>query len=293
MTDLQELQLPGGGVLEYAVSGPAGAPALVFHHGTPSSALQPRFLALAAHARGLRLVTFSRPGYARSTRQAGRRVADVASTTAALLDAIGVQRALVAGLSGGGPHALACAAQLPERFAAALVISGAAPYGAPGLDFMAGMGEDNVTEFSAATAGESSLRRLLEEQAPQLRTVTPEQFIKSMDSLLPDVDRACLSGELGEDLAASMPHAASGTVDGWLDDDLALVTPWGFNLQTIRIPVTLWQGGADLMVPPAHGRWLAGHVPGVHAHLDPVEGHISIAVGAVDRMLDELIALAD
>ena len=282
----------GGRLIELAQTGPAGGPVVLFQHGTPGSLLQEGFFARAVHARGWRLVTFSRAGYGGSSRAPGRVVADVVADCRAVLDAVGAQTAMVAGASGGGPHALACAALLPERVGAALCIAGVAPYDAEGLDFLAGMGEENVTEFGAALAGTEVLRPYLENEAEALRTIEAAQIVDSMASILPEVDRACLTGELGDDAAASFHEGLARSVDGWLDDDLAFTRPWGFDLSAITVPVSLWQGDVDLMVPFRHGQWLREHIPGVHAHLEAGEGHLSIAVGAVDRMLDELGELA-
>src|SRR6185437_2728224 len=153
MVAADHVRLPDGRRLDLRVSGPAGGFPLVFHHGTPGAATPIRALERAAHARGLRLVTTSRPGYGDSSPQPGRRVVDVAADTAAVLAAIGADRCLIAGWSGGGPHALACGARL-DAVTAVLVIAGVAPCGAEGLDWMAGMGEGNVAEFSAALGGE-------------------------------------------------------------------------------------------------------------------------------------------
>jgi pimeloyl-ACP methyl ester carboxylesterase len=264
---------------------------LVFHHGTPGAANPIRALERAAHARGLRLVTTSRPGYGDSTRQPGRSVADVAADTAAVLAAIGAEHCLIAGWSGGGPHALACGARL-EAAAAVLVIAGVAPYGAAGLDFMAGMGEENVVEFSTALRGEGELRPYLLREAEQLKEITAAEIITSLETLLPDVDRAVLTGEFGEDMAASFREAVRVSVDGWLDDDLAFTRPWGFGLEEITVPAMIWQGSADLMVPFAHGQWLAAQLPGASAHLEHGEGHLSVGIGALDLMLDELVRAA-
>jgi pimeloyl-ACP methyl ester carboxylesterase len=262
---------------------------LIFHHGTPGAATPIRALERAAHARGLRLVTTSRPGYRRSDRLAGRSIADVADDIGALLGVLGATRCLVAGWSGGGPHSLACAARVPEA-AATLVIAGVAPFGVAGLDFTAGMGEENLTEFGAASEGESRLREYLEIQREYLREATVSDILTGLSTLLPDVDRAVMTAEFVEDMVASFHEALVTSVDGWLDDDLAFVRPWGFSLDEISIPVMVWQGTADLMVPFSHGEWLAANVPGVTAHLEEGEGHLSVGVGAIERMLDELVS---
>jgi pimeloyl-ACP methyl ester carboxylesterase len=216
-------------------------------------------------------------------------VADVAPDTAAVLAAVGAERCLVAGWSGGGPHALACAARL-DAVAAVLVIAGVAPYGAAGLDWMAGMGEDNIIEFSAALRGEDELRPYLLQEREHLKDVGPADIVASLETLLPEVDRAVLTGEFAEDEAASFREAVRTGVDGWLDDDLAFANPWGFGLEEISVPTMIWQGTADLMVPLRHGQWLASRLPGASAHLEEGEGHLSVGLGALDRMLDELLA---
>ncbi len=284
------LTLPDGRTLELEVTGPDGGPVLVFHHGTPGCLLQEPATARAAHAQGLRLVTWSRPGYGGSTRHAGRTVADVAADTAAVLDHLGVEDCLVAGWSGGGPHALACAALLPERVRATLVLAGVAPFDAEGLTFLDGMGQDNLDEFGAATSSEEELRTYLEAHRPALAAVTPEQITSELDSLLPPADKAVLTGEYAASVARSFQHSVSTGVDGWLDDDLAFVADWGFALSAITGPVALWQGTEDLMVPVAHGRWLAERVPGVQAHVEEGEGHLSIGLGRLDEMVRDLVA---
>jgi pimeloyl-ACP methyl ester carboxylesterase len=293
MTELATMALSDGRILEYADSGASTGRVLVWHHGTPGSGSQARFLVDACAERGLRLVTMTRPGYARSSRLAGRTVADVVADTAALLDHLGITRALVGGASGGGPHSLACAALLPDRFAASLVVAGVAPYAAAGLDFLAGMGEDNVLEFGAALAGEGPLREFLEGELPGLKDVTAAGLILALQTLLPAVDVAALTGDVGEDLAKGMVHAVSAGVDGWLDDDVAFLAPWGFDLASITVPVSLWQGDEDLMVPFAHGQWLAAALPTARVHLEAGQGHLSIGIASMGRMLDELLALAD
>jgi pimeloyl-ACP methyl ester carboxylesterase len=289
MSAFDHVRLPDGRSLDMRVSGPADGVPLVFHHGTPGAATPVRALERAAHERGLRLVTTSRPGYGDSSRQPGRVVVDVVADTAAVLAAIGTDRCLIAGWSGGGPHALACGARLGAA-AAVLVIAGVAPYGAKGLDWMAGMGEENIVEFSAAVRGEDELRSYLLQEREQLKDITAADVASSLETLLPDVDRAVLTGEFAEDMAASFREAVRVGAEGWLDDDLAFASPWGFGLEEISVPVMIWQGSADLMVPFSHGQWLASHLPAASAHLQQGEGHLSVGLGALDRMLDELVA---
>ncbi len=284
------LTLPDGRLLDVEVSGPSGGMPLVFHHGTPGSRHQFDLIQREAHARQFRLVTWSRPGYGASQRAPDRVVADAATDAAAVLDLIGADTCVTAGWSGGGPHALACGALLPERVRAVLCIAGVAPYDADGLDWLAGMGEDNVEEFGAALQGESTLRPWLEAVRGELAEITGDQISASMSSLLPPVDVAALTGEFAADLAMSFRQAVGAGVDGWLDDDLAFTKPWGFDLDALSRPTLIWQGSDDLMVPFAHGTWLARRLPQATSHLEDGEGHLSISVGAFGRMLDELRA---
>jgi pimeloyl-ACP methyl ester carboxylesterase len=284
------LDLPDGRRLDVAVSGPADGTPLIFHHGTPGSVLPFAAIERAVHRRGLRLVTYSRAGYGASTRRPGRDVAAVVSDVAAMLDHLGAARCLTAGWSGGGPHALATAAGLSGRVAGVLVIAGIGPYDAPGLDFMAGMGEGNVEEFGLALQGEQACRQALESMAEQLRSATVPDVIEQLATILPEVDRSVLNDGWGEELVANFHEALRLGADGWIDDDLAFVRPWGFDLDDITVPSLLWQGDADLMVPFAHGQWLARNIPNVVAHLEPGHGHVSITVQMIDKMLDELTA---
>jgi pimeloyl-ACP methyl ester carboxylesterase len=283
------ITLPDGRLLDIYVSGPERGLPLIFHHGTPGARRPERAIERAVHTRGLRYVCASRPGYGSSTRRVGRRVVDVVGDTAAVLAALGVDACHVAGHSGGGPHALACAAELTGVLST-LVIAGVAPADAPGLEFMAGMGEGNVVEFGKAIAGEAELRQFLEAERAELVGANAHEVAASMPDLLPEVDRAAMSDEVGEDLVAQLAEALREGVDGWVDDDLAFTTPWGFSPAAIESPVTLWPGDADLMVPFAHGRWLAETIPGVDANLLAGEGHLSIAVGAAEQMVDSLLA---
>lgn len=291
MDALEQCQLPDGRRLDMRVSGPADGLPLVYHHGTPAAATPIRALERAAHARGLRLVTTSRPGCGRSTRQPGRSVVDVVTDTDAVLAALGADRCLTMGWSGGGPHALACGARL-GAVAAVLVVAGAAPYEAEGLDWMAGMAEDNVLEYSAAVQGEDQLRPYLVQLGGLLRNIGAADIVASMPSLLPEVDQEALTLEFADDMAAGIRETIRIGIDGWLDDDLAFVKPWGFGLAEISVPTMLWHGSDDLTVPFAHGQWLASRLPAASVHLEDGEGHLSVGLGKLDAMLDELVETA-
>src|SRR6476646_1743793 len=260
------LTLPDGRVLEYVEGGdPAGVPTLV-HHGTPGGPVLDPGWESSAREHGLRLVLAARPGYAGSTRHPGRCVADVVDDTVALADHLGVDRFVTWGWSGGGPHALACAALLPDRVVAAAALASPAPYDADGLDFMEGMGEGNIEEFTLTVeGGEDAIRPLTEAQAKGMLTATVEQLAEEMAPYLTDVDAAEIRGPFGETLHRSAMKGLADSSDGWVDDNLMFVRPWGFDPADIVAPVLLWQGRHDAMVPFGHGEWLAGRIPGVDA----------------------------
>ena len=290
--------LPGGRIADVLLAGPAEGLPLVVHNGTPSGLVLWPGTVRAAGARGLRVVQVARPGYERSTPRPGRRVADVAGDVAAVLDALGCEAFLTVGTSGGGPHALACSALLRGRCLAAATVAGVAPYRAARLDWLAGMGPENVREFGAAAGGEAALTAFLSAEADGLRQVQGEQVAAEMGGLISAADKAVLTGAFADHLAASLRAAVKGDgkaggagIAGWRDDDLAFVADWGFDLSQAG-PVAVWQGGQDRMVPPAHGRWLARHIPGARARLRRADGHLTIQASRIGEVLDDLIDMA-
>ncbi len=263
---------------------------LVFHSGTPSSGYGYAVFAAAARERGLRMVGWSRPGYGSSTRHPGRRVIDVVDDTIAVLGYLGAERVYVVGHSGGGPHALACAARLPDRVLGTAVIAGVAPFEAEGLDFLDGMGQENHEEFGAALEGEAALAAYLEPAREQILGLTGPDVAAMFGDLVDDVDRSAVTGEYAAWLADQMREGQRESSAGWLDDDLAFTEPWDFDLGSIAGRVHVWQGGHDRMVPFAHGQWLVEHLGNPCPHLHPEHGHMSLAVAGLPAILDSLVA---
>ncbi|MGB6581601.1 MAG: hypothetical protein WBF34_27170, partial [Streptosporangiaceae bacterium] len=198
--------------------------------------------------------------------------------------------------------ALACAAALPGRCLAAASIAGVAPYQAKGLDWLAGMGPENIAEFGAAVRGEAALTAFLDHEAVMLSTLTGESVAKSLGGLVIEADQAVLTGEFADYVAAGLRASMNSGIAGWRDDDLAFVEDWGFSLgwkspggeppAQAPAPVAVWQGDQDRMVPFAHGQWLAANIRGARVHLMPGDGHLSMTVSAFDRILDDLLDLA-
>lgn len=280
-----------GRTIEALRAGPQGSTTLVFHNGTPSAAMLLPSVVEAAARHGLGTITFSRPGYGTSSPAHGRSVADNAALTAAVLDAAEAERFYTAGWSGGGPHALADIALLPDRCIAGVVLAGVAPFTA-GIDWLAGMAAENVEEYQLASAGEAQLLPFLETFAKVLANVTGPDIVASLGGLVSEVDLDALSGEFSEAMAASMRGAVASGIAGWRDDDLAFVTPWGFDLAGIERPVAIWQGRNDNMVPFAHGEWLAANIAGAHPRLTPGDGHLTLVQSRIDEVIDDLVALS-
>jgi pimeloyl-ACP methyl ester carboxylesterase len=279
----------GGRRLEVVCAGPPSAPAVVMHSGTPSAPqpLSPEFLGAAA-ANGMQLITYGRPGYAGSSEQPGRVVADAAADVEWILDDLGISNFVTVGWSGGGPHALACAALLPERCLAVATVAGVGPANVPSLDFLAGMGEENQVEFAAACKGKAELTDWLEANAQGLATISASDVVASLGGLASEVDVGVLTGEFADWMAASFRQSVSTGFAGWRDDDLAFVAPWGFEPSAIPRPAFVWQGDQDRMVPYAHGAWLVEHMPSARSRLLPGEGHLSVVVRHVRQIIEEL-----
>lgn len=274
------MALPVGRLLEVHELGDPGGFPILFHHGTPGSG--------TIYARwetpGVRLIAYDRAGYGGSTRKPGRAVVDVVADVTAVADELGLEQFATWGLSGGGPHALACAALCDERLVAAASLAGVGPWNADGLDWLAGMGEGNLKEFELVLAGEDALRPAIERERTGMLGATAEQLRDVMAPHLSLTDSQALTASLAEYFFTNMAHALVDGADGWIDDNLAFVKPWGFELSAIARPVLVVQGGDDLMVPRQHGEWLAANVPGCESRIDDAHGHLTL----VEHLIPEV-----
>lgn len=289
------LTLADGRTLEHLTGGdPDGFPWL-YHSGSPSAAVAYAPVDEAARQAGLRLITFSRAGYGGSSprrpEQGPPRMADDVADAVELLEHLGVDELVTLGWSGGGPRALATAALLPGRCRAAATLAGVAPHDGAGLDWSAGMAPENVAEYTAAAAGPEAYAAYLEREFLPVLQASPADLTEAMGGLLTPVDQAALDDTYAEWLAETFRRAGAQGVVGVRDDGLACVAPWGFDLASITVPVAVWQGREDAMVPYSHGAWLAEHVPGARAHLFDDEGHLSL-VARLDEVLADLTGLA-
>jgi pimeloyl-ACP methyl ester carboxylesterase len=260
-------------VLEAGI--PDGIPVLFFH-GTPGSKLIYTPSINDAESKGIRLIGFSRPGYGESTPQPGRRISSVIEDVEAIIEALKIETILVYGMSGGGPHALACAALLPGKVKAAATLASVAPFDAEDLDFFKGMGESNITEFNASVESRESLAKNIEEQTEGMLNTNPEVMVKSMKSILCPEDAQAMTLDFAEYFIKSCREGIGQRGDGWIDDDFAFTSPWGFQLNCVSIPVLVMHGEQDQMVPFPHGQWIADQIPGVERRFYHSDGHITL-----------------
>jgi pimeloyl-ACP methyl ester carboxylesterase len=264
----RELTAGDGRVLRYCCYGPANGLPLISLAGTPGTRWERPDVITAFEQAGLRVAAPDRPGYGGSTRQPGRTVADVAADVRMIADAHRWPRFAVTGFSGGGPFALACAALLAGRVTCCAAVATPAPADAAGVDFFAGQAED----FRLALHGEPTLRAYL--QARASNAMAQFQADGPTPSPGPAQTSSCASRRPAADpgRTARIHAMFLDSLDGWVDDDIALVRPWGFDLASISVPVGIWHGTHDTRVPRAHTDWLLAHLPSAQGYQYP-DGH--------------------
>ena len=266
-------QLSDGRTLAYADRGPADGTPIVFHHGTPGSRAGHHPDPGVYERAGVRAVTYDRAGYGLSDRLEGRDVAAVASDISALADELGFDRFAVMGVSGGGPHALACAALMADRVTRAVVMVTPAPNDGD-FDFLAGMTQSNINEFNAALAGPDAIAAYLAPYVETLRT-QPEALLDELAAELPPPDQATMARpEVRKMLVTNWQEATRQDAAGWMDDDLAFTRPWGFDLADVAAEVRIWQGELDVLAPQTHGRRVAEQLPNATFELVEGKGHM-------------------
>ncbi len=255
---------------------PGGFPVLVHSPSPGSRRMLPSAVELAATGFGLALISYDRPGYGGSTARPGRSVADAAADVRAIAAELGISRLATWGHSGGGPFALACAARLPDLVAAACVFASLAPADGPALDYLGTWPEEDRAEvelfFSNPELARQQRWSEAQERHESLSTAAGwlEMFGQSADSPQPG------TLELANHLALVEQDSLGNGDQGWWDDNVAFLTPWGFDPASIEVPVQLWHGEADKAVPPAFGHWLADRIPRVDAHFPADDDHGSI-----------------
>jgi pimeloyl-ACP methyl ester carboxylesterase len=257
------------------VSGSRSGHPVFLMHGTPGSRIGPLPRSMVLHGLGVRLITFDRPGYGESERRQFRQVADVVPDVEAIANELGVEQFAVIGRSGGGPHALACAARLPDRVTRAGILVSLAPWDAEGLDWFAGMSDSNIDAFSLGSTQPEALSAALLRIAAETK-LNPASHVANLSPELPESDRRLMADvEPRALLVRNFAEALRDSADGWIDDLLAFCSPWGFEPADIKVPVLVWHGQEDVLSPVAHSRWLADRIPNARMLIQPGAAHFA------------------
>jgi pimeloyl-ACP methyl ester carboxylesterase len=275
--DAMTVRAADGRALTVAEWGDLGGSPVFSLHGTPGSRFSRHFDENVYTEVGARVITYDRPGYGGSDRNRGRRVVDCVADVAAIADKLGIERFAVIGGSGGGPHCLAVAARLPERVTRATCDVGVAPFDRADFDWFEGMDPLNAKEVGWALEGEDVLARELEREAVETleRVAADPSKLVGDDWQLSEADRAELARPERRDVIRQfVSEAFRQGVWGWVDDDLCIVRPWGFDIDEIRTPTRVVYGLTDVFVPRQHGDWLARHVPGAETVIEEHRGHL-------------------
>ncbi len=276
MPETRQVEAPDGRTLRVEVAGD-GERVVVVHLGTPNGGVLYRPWVDDAAGRGLTLVTYDRPGYGGSSRRPGRSVADCADDVRAIRRSMGFERCAVWGFSGGGPHALACAALLTDLVGAAAAIGSLAPSEAPGLDYLDGMVDDNREDIEIFRSDRELWERRGRSDREELLGMNADDLAEAWSAGVAPGDSELLHTEFGVWLHRAVVAGLAPSADGWLDDEVAFNTGWGFDPAAIAIPVKVWHGLDDRFVPAAHGRWLAETIPGAEAEVRDGDGHLRVA----------------
>ncbi|WP_406389037.1 alpha/beta fold hydrolase [Streptomyces sp. NBC_00887] len=268
---------------------PRGRPVFLLH-GMPGSRLGPAPRGMILYQRKMQLIAYDRPGYGGSDRLAGRRVVDVVEDVRAIADSLGLERFAVVGRSGGAPHALACAAMMPERVTRTAALVGLAPWDAEGLDWFEGMAASNVLAYSAAAADPDGLAESFISRSAEIRQ-DPVRLLDDLRRELTDSDRIVVNDAgIRTMLLANYREGLRTSAYGWIDDAIAFCRPWGFDPADIKGPVMLWHGEKDVFSPVGHSRWLAEQIPGVTAVMEPAAAHfdaLSVLPEVLNWLLDD------
>jgi pimeloyl-ACP methyl ester carboxylesterase len=260
----QVVKAPDGRTLAVEITGAPAGEAVFLMHGTPGTLLGPRPRGIFLYRLGIRLISYNRPGYPGSDRLIGRNVADAAADVEVIADHFGIDKFSVIGRSGGAPHALACAAdkRLRDRLICAAALGGLAPYDAEDLDWYADMAESNVRAYRNAVYNLQALIAMINDQAQQVRD-NSQGLLNLLGPELTGSDRQVIGDmALRRLIARTHVEALKESVDGWVDDVLALGHPWGVSFSDITEPVLLWHGGEDVFSPVSHTQWLHKQIPG-------------------------------
>ena len=291
-------KLPDGRDFEYISNTGSGKAskvksdlAILMQHGTPGSCMYFKewFKGSFSESLDVQLIATSRAGYGNSSRNAGRKVADDLLDQAALLDYLEIKSFVAIGHSGGGPHAINMTRD--ARCKGAITLAGVGEFGRSDLNFLEGMGPENEDEFGEAMKGEAAIAKWMNQNATGFQKISGADVIVAFGGLIGEADKAALTAEFADEIAYGMRYGIEKSFYGWIDDDLAFVQKFGFDLAKIDKPVLLWQGDDDFMVPKAHGEWLSKKIATSKLNFVPGHGHLSLIKSYRDQILKAALAL--
>ena len=266
------LKLRDGRALDYITNDSENSSAILFHHGTPGECTG--WQTWFDEINGVKAIAASRPGYGLSDRNKGRTVARDLDDLSELLEFLKVESFVSVGWSGGGPHAINMTRH--SLCKGAITLAGVGEWGNSDLNFLDGMGPENHDEFGAALAGEVQIEDWMKRNSPGMKNISGPDLVAAFGGLIGDSDKKALTADVADVYAASFRRALSVSYYGWLDDDLAFVQKFGFDLAKVNKPILVWQGDDDFMVPKSHSEWLAKHIPTAKLNFVPGHGHISL-----------------
>jgi pimeloyl-ACP methyl ester carboxylesterase len=273
--ETRTLRLPDGRTLAYTDHGDPNGKPVIFIHGNPGSRFVRHPDERITEELGARIITPDRPGYGLSDFQIRRTIRHLPDDIVALADSLGFDRFAVMGVSAGGPYALACAHDLPERVSRAAVISGVSPLDHE--DAYDGMHETYQAAFKATASLPGWLVRFLVWTQTRSALRDPALTLDKTASILSPADQELLSTPgFREQVMAYRPESARNGVKGIVREITLLVSPWGFTLEDIQTDIDLWYWEKDVVVPQQMGRHLESRLPNAHAHFLPHGGHFSI-----------------
>jgi pimeloyl-ACP methyl ester carboxylesterase len=275
-TSVIRIATDDGRTLQVAESGDSDGIPVVFHSGTPGSYVLPASIIQDAKAHGVRLISYDRPGYGESTPWSSRTVGSAAQDVAAIAKYLHLERLGTIGASGGGPHALACAALLPDLIAGAVAMESLAPFSASGLDWFAKMDEGSTAKFRAAEQGRTAMTEFVAPAAAGILNTTVEQMVEGFRSMSNSAEKVAILEAGGKWFFDTSRVALKNGNEGWIDDNLAFCMLWGFDVAQIQVPVLVMHGVQDTMVPVAHGRWLGEHIPSADARYFDDDDHFTL-----------------
>jgi pimeloyl-ACP methyl ester carboxylesterase len=283
----KQINIPDGRLLAFTQYGDLeGQPIFIFH-GWPGARLQGALAENSATRLGIRIISPDRPGFGLSGFQPNRQILDWPSDVLFIAEHLQLDKFGVIGLSGGAPYALACAFKIPERLTSVGIVSGVGPSNVPGADD--GISDENRRMARLGRRVPWILPLILKRVANRRQHNPEAEFAKLLDSL-PEPDRQALSHPgIGKKAKEASADSFRPGVKGHAWEMRLFGRSWGFAMEDIQVPVSLWHGTADVNILPLTGKMQADAIPQCTAKFLPNEGHYSLYINHISEILQELI----